>query len=71
MLGITLKETRVYQEAQEEERLATQTEIALNMLSKQMPLVLKGENLDILSSSALSTQHSALFNDIQTYAQVY
>ena len=34
MLGITLKETRVYQEAREEER---QT-IALNMLSKQMAL---------------------------------
>ncbi len=38
MLGITLKETRVYREAREEERLATQTEIALNMLHDNLSL---------------------------------
>jgi predicted transposase/invertase (TIGR01784 family) len=38
MLGTKLEETRVFREAREEERLATQTEIALNMLSKHMPL---------------------------------
>jgi predicted transposase/invertase (TIGR01784 family) len=38
MLGTKLEETRVYREAREEERLATETRIALNMLSKHMPL---------------------------------
>jgi predicted transposase/invertase (TIGR01784 family) len=38
MLGTKLKETRVYREAREEERLATETRIALNLLRENIPL---------------------------------
>ena len=38
MLGTKLAETRVFREAREEERLATQTEIAINLLRQNFPV---------------------------------
>ena len=61
MLDITLKETRVYQEAREEERLATQTEIALNMLNKQMPV----ETITELTGLTLEQLQQLQANQVQ------
>ncbi len=58
MLGTKLEETRVYREAREEERLATETRIALNLLRQNFPVdaISQATGLTIEQLQALQSQ---------------